>query len=294
MKRRKFISRTIVGSAIAGGTAGLTGQSKAYAQSDQAFTSDNIRFAENLVIERDVPGQPHKGKVLAAIHEHADDIPLGCSGTVAKLIKEGYTGYLIRVTNDMEDPAPTIGQKVANIDLDHQDVGRALGFKKIYDLAYRKHHLDNISIHEITGRLIYLFRMLQVDTVITHDPFMHYDQNPDHMVTANAVKTACWMSSEGADYSEFLQAGLKKKSVREKYYYGAGPRAQYNFTLVNRVVDISSVIDKKVEANLANKIWGPHAGRDFKSIKESLTRGREGQLGRHFGLEYAEAFVHHG
>jgi len=194
----------------------------------------------------------------------------------------------------MEDPAPTLGQKVANIDLDHQEVGRVLGFKKIYNLAYRKHHLDNISIHELTGRLIYLFRMLQVDTVITHDPFMHYDQNPDHMVTANAVKTACWMSSEGADYPEFLQAGLKKKGVREKYYYGAGPNSQYNFTLINRIVDISSVIDKKVEANLANKIWGPHAGKDFKTIKYSLTRGSEGQLGRHFGIEYAEAFVHQG
>jgi hypothetical protein len=42
-----------------------------------------------VVIERPVPGQPH-----------ADDIPLFAAGTVAKLIQEGYTGYLIRMTND--------------------------------------------------------------------------------------------------------------------------------------------------------------------------------------------------
>ena len=215
MERRKFIGRTIAGGAIFGGSFGLTGRSNTYAQSNRTFTSDNIRFAENLVIERDVPGQPHKGKVLAAIHEHADDVPLGCAGTVAKLIKEGYTGYLIRVTNDMEDPAPTLGQKVANIDLDHQEVGRALGFKKIYNLAYRKHHLDNISIHEFTGRLIYLFRMLQVDTVITHDPFMHYDQNPDHMVTANAVKEPAGCLAKVQTIRNFYRPGSRKR-VSEK------------------------------------------------------------------------------
>ncbi|MFC1650333.1 PIG-L deacetylase family protein [Candidatus Latescibacterota bacterium] len=292
MERRKFIGSTLAGGAIFGGYSGLNGSSNAYAQSDQKLTSDNIRFAENLVIERDVPGQPHKGKVLAIIHEHADDAPLGCAGTIAKLIKEGYTAYLIRVTNDMEDPSPTLGRKVAKIDLDHQDVGKALGIKKIYDFAYRKHHLDEISIHELTGRLIYLFRMLEVDTIITHDPWKHYDINPDHTVTANAVRAACWMSNEGADYPEFIQSGLAKKGVKERYYYGVGPMIQYNFTLVNRIVDISSVIDKKVEANLANKNWGPHARSDFKTIKDSLTNGREGQLGRHFGLEYAEAYVY--
>src|ERR1035437_3585739 len=52
------------------------------------------------VIERARTGLPHKGKVLAAIQPHSDDIALICAGTVAKLIQEGYTGYMIRATND--------------------------------------------------------------------------------------------------------------------------------------------------------------------------------------------------
>src|SRR5437870_6104058 len=52
------------------------------------------------VIERNVSGKPHTGKVLAAIQPHADDIPIFAGGTVAKLLNEGYTGYLIRTTND--------------------------------------------------------------------------------------------------------------------------------------------------------------------------------------------------
>src|SRR5256885_1839516 len=52
------------------------------------------------VIERAVSGQPHRGKVLLAIQAHSDDIPLLAAGTVAKLVEEGYTGYLVRGTND--------------------------------------------------------------------------------------------------------------------------------------------------------------------------------------------------
>ena len=51
-------------------------------------------------LERARTGLPHKGKVLAAIQPHSDDVALLCAGTVAKLIQEGYTGYMIRATND--------------------------------------------------------------------------------------------------------------------------------------------------------------------------------------------------
>ena len=53
-----------------------------------------------IPLERSQPGQPHKGKVLAAIQPHSDDIALFSAGTVAKLIAEGYSGYMIRATND--------------------------------------------------------------------------------------------------------------------------------------------------------------------------------------------------
>ncbi|MBL8294864.1 MAG: hypothetical protein JNN08_23665, partial [Bryobacterales bacterium] len=28
-----------------------------------------------VVVEKDLPGQPHKGKVFAAVHAHLDDVP---------------------------------------------------------------------------------------------------------------------------------------------------------------------------------------------------------------------------
>src|SRR5919204_6671386 len=65
--------------------------------------------APRVVLERPVVGQPHKGKVLLAVQAHSDDIPLMASGTVAKLIEEGYTGYLVRATNDDMGDAAGLG-----------------------------------------------------------------------------------------------------------------------------------------------------------------------------------------
>ena len=53
-----------------------------------------------VTVERRQSGQPHKGKVLAAIQPHCDDIPIYAGGLVLKLIDEGYTGYLITLSND--------------------------------------------------------------------------------------------------------------------------------------------------------------------------------------------------
>src|SRR3974390_2502939 len=53
-----------------------------------------------VIVERSLPGKPHSGKVFVAIHAHLDDIPYYCAGTVAKLIQEGYKGYIIRTSND--------------------------------------------------------------------------------------------------------------------------------------------------------------------------------------------------
>jgi len=63
-----------------------------------------------VVVERPVSGKPHQGKVLLAIQAHSDDIPLFAGGLVAKLMDEGYTGYLLRTSND--DKGNAMGNQV--------------------------------------------------------------------------------------------------------------------------------------------------------------------------------------
>lgn len=59
-----------------------------------------LQACADVTFERPTEGMPHKGKVLAAIQAHSDDIPLFAAGTATKLSKEGYKGVLIRTTND--------------------------------------------------------------------------------------------------------------------------------------------------------------------------------------------------
>src|SRR5215813_1531034 len=67
----------------------------------------------SIVLEKAAAGTPHKGKVLALITPHLDDGPIFAAGTIAKLLKEGYTGYLIRTSNDEKDSFDlTLGETV--------------------------------------------------------------------------------------------------------------------------------------------------------------------------------------
>lgn len=232
-----------------------------------AASFQNRIFAgeEELVIERPQSGKPHAGKVLAAIQPHSDDIPLFAGGTVAKLINEGYKGYLIRMTNDDHaGTGNTVGEVIRNNEIDNEAVARALGLEKTYDLYYRNHRMDNISPVEIRARLIFLIRLLKIDTILCYDPWGHYEENPDHYVTAQAVEAARWMAGGRLDYPEHFDAGLMPHTVSEMYYYARGPQ------LVNRIVDIQAVIEKKVDANLANVTQGPagnHGARFYNQLK---------------------------
>jgi LmbE family N-acetylglucosaminyl deacetylase len=223
LHRREFLG--IAAAALAG-----TGQGAALGKGE-------------VVIERSNTDQPHRGKVLALITPHLDDGPIFAGGTLAKLLSEGYTGYFIRTSNDEKDSYHlSLGETVLANERDTARLVKTLGFKKAYDLGYRNHRLDDVSRTELRGRLIFLFRLLKVDTVLSYDPWGHYEENPDHYVTAQAVEAACWMSSGLLDFPEQFDAGLKPHAVSEKYYFARGPQ------LVNRVVDIGPWVAQKTAA----------------------------------------------
>ena len=104
---------------------------------------------EEVVIERPVPGKPHKGKVLLAIQAHSDDVPLDYGGTVAKLMDEGYTGYLLRTSDDSS------GNYEGN-KKDSANIAKFYGMEKAYDFLYPHHRMDSIQIQDFKARLIFL------------------------------------------------------------------------------------------------------------------------------------------
>ena len=301
---RRMLRRRFLGGLVASGTLARW----AWSQQQQ-----QPQVAGRIVLERPSAGRPHQGKVLLALQAHSDDIPLMAAGTVAKLIEEGYTGYLVRATNDDMGDAPglgtpgTIGENVLGNERDTAEVARVLGCKRHFDLNYNNHRMADVSLNELIGRIIFLIRLLKVDTVICWDPWAHDEENPDHYMLARAVEAAGWMAGRAHDFPEHFAAGLEPKTVQDKYYYARRPE-------ITRVVDISKQIDKKVDANRANVAKGPAGhlgsrlraelakrnqrlpllGNDDLSADRNYIRefvmAQSRELGRQYGVEYAEAF----
>jgi LmbE family N-acetylglucosaminyl deacetylase len=263
--------------------------------------------ADGVVIEPAATGTPHTGKVLALITPHLDDGPFFAAGTIVKLLNEGYTGYFIRTSNDEKDSYNlSLGQTVASNESDAPAFLKASGLKQMFDLGYRNHRMDDVARTEIRARLIFLFRLLKIDTIFSYDPWGHYEENPDHYVTAQAVEAACWMAGGHLDMPEHFAAGLKPHSVSEKYYFARGPQ------LVNRAVDIARTFETKLACLRSCRTMVTHMVRDLNdSLAERKLRlpalsgdisaaideftkvsleasGRA--LGRKYGLDYAEAF----
>jgi LmbE family N-acetylglucosaminyl deacetylase len=293
-------------------TAGLACGCSAFLYAQEAQAEES---RPDVFVEREVGGTPHKGKVLLAVQAHSDDIPLMAGGVVAKLVKEGYTGYLLRATNDDMGDAPglgttgSIGDHVLGNERDNAEVARVLGLKRAFDLNYSNHCMGNVPLNELICRLIFLIRLLKVDTVVCWDPWAHDEENPDHVQTARGIEAACWMAGRAHDYPEQLAAGFAPHAVREKYYYARRPE-------INRVVDVSGVVEQLIDANRANRAKGPAGNHGSRLRAELAKRGqklpllgnddvtadrnyirefilaRRRALGKNHGVEYAEAFHH--
>lgn len=261
MKRKDFLQKGVLSSALVGtsllASAFQLENSKDGVQLKKIDGPDLEMDEDKIVVERPLKGKPHKGKVLLAIQAHADDIPLFAGGLIAKLMDEGYTGYLVRTSDDSKGDAE--GNRK-----DSDNIAKYYGMEQSFNLMCNHHQMDNMGIQDLKGRFIFLFRLLKVDTIVCWDPWEHFEENPDHYVTARAVEAARWMAGGSADYPEHFAAGLKPHSPKVRYYFSRTPQR------ANRIVDISNYIDKKVEVNMINVTKGP-AGQGFgKALRDKL------------------------
>lgn len=265
MERRKFITKGVVAGAVLPTVYGALASAPAFGTEATPISRPNVAVPQDgVTVERSLPGRPHEGKVLAVVQPHCDDIALFAAGTVAKLISEGYTGYMIQTSNDdATGIGNTVAEQILNNEISTNATANVMGLKKVYNLGYRNHRMDEYNIQEIKGRLIFLFRLLKVDTVFSYDPWGHYEENPDHYVTAKAVEAARWMAGS-FDYPEHFDI-VQKHTVKERYYFARGPQ------LVNRVVDISDFIDTKVESNVVITSQGP-GGNAGSALRNSLAK----------------------
>jgi LmbE family N-acetylglucosaminyl deacetylase len=303
MKRKEFLQKGLVtsvlaGSAALGSSSGGTGQIDLHQKFPWGYDVDY----DEVKIERAVSGKPHKGKVLLAIQPHSDDIPLSAGGLVAKLMDEGYTGYLCSVSDDSRGEG-----EYAQNRIDNQRIADFYGMKGSFEFLMPHHQMDSVNIQDLKQRFIFLFRFLKVDTIVCMDPWGHYEENPDHYVTGLAAEAARWIAGAN-DYPEHFASGIGPWVPKERYYYSRAKQTN------NLIVDISDYIDKKIEVNLLNAAKGP-AGNNGVKLREKLAKEgkklailegddhtanfnyaknflfeRNKKLGEKYGMKYAEGY----
>ena len=262
----------------------------------------------DVKVVRAASGMPGRGKVFAAVHSTAVDIPLYAAGTCAKLIKEGWTGYLIRVSNDEQTGPGNLFKNILANESDHVTMSHTVGFAELFDLYNRDHCVVEESPIEVRGRLILLLRTLKVNALITCLPTGIDCENPDQWFTTGIASQAAWMAGIPSHYPEHADAGAVPHRVTERWF--AVPPSMP----CNRVVDIGSTMDTKIDAIVACRNMGGAKGSQLRqrlagkgrrlpllgddnhtadrAYVREFTLAPSRTLGEQFGLGYAESFLY--
>ena len=201
---------------------------------------------------------------ILAVGAHADDVEIGCGGTVAQHVKKGdnviilivaessYTDYKGRVlrsieegVNEEENATKVIGAKLIN-----------LGFKT-KNIPYSPESIEAIN------RIIDDYN---IDTIYTH---WYHDTHQDHKRTTQSVLSAGRYVPNILMYEPEYPAGRSYIGFRNQYY-----------------VDIASTFEIKMDALKCHKSQVKKYGVTFLEAVEARARHR----GYEVRSKYAECF----
>lgn len=227
-----------------------------------------------------------KKKTILAIGAHPDDLEFGCSGTVAKLIKEGEDVYYLILTDGSKGSGdPTISsEKLSEIRIAEQnEAAKILGVKEVFFLGLIDGELENtLDLQREIARII---RKIKADTIISMDPTFVYNEkfgfinHSDHRHGAMAVLDASYPAAGNPRFfPELLEENLPPHKVKEVLLMSFGKN--------NFLVDITDTLDLKLKALAAHKSQ-IHNVEDIQNTMKEFAK----QTGKEKKLEYAEGFV---
>lgn len=214
---------------------------------------------------------------------HPDDADYSCSGTVAKLCRDGLEVVYVVVTDGSkgtEDRSITPGQ-LAKMRKDEQvAAGKVLGLKDVVFLGYPDGYLQpSLELRRDVAREI---RRFKPDILITGNPTRTltsdgYLGHPDHFAAAEAALAATYPAArDHLTFPELLAEGLVPHKVREVWVVDAEHP--------NHWVDVSETLETAIKALQA------HASQVDGERAASLLREWRSDAGKPNGMQYAESF----
>jgi len=193
------------------------------------------------------------------ISPHADDAAAFCGATLAKFAEQGWKVVLVRVTDDSKDSFGLSVEETIQANTDElQQVAEILGISEIVELGYETDCLGDVSRVELRAKFVYLFRKYQPYAVFSFDPDGLYENNLDHVVVAEAVDEAFWVSCFDKHHPEHFEEGLEPFSVCERWYFARElPKATH-------AEEVTLQMGKKVDALCTHQTMMSHIFQQYR------------------------------
>lgn len=218
-----------------------------------------------------------KGDVLL-IMAHPDDAELGAGGTIAKWASQArIINYIICTSGNKGTKNFNLSpHQLALIREEEQlEAAKVLGVSGVTFLRYSDGELEpNLYFR---SQLSLLIKNFKPQTIITHDPWLHYQIHPDHRAVGIATIDAIVSARDHLFMPEHMIARVNPHQPLE-LLLTRPEKADF-------IVDISDTMDKKLEAISKHASQLAHFP-DWRSRIESWAS----MLGQKEGMKYGEAF----
>jgi LmbE family N-acetylglucosaminyl deacetylase len=223
------------------------------------------------------PAEVKRALVVAA---HPDDAEFGCGGTAALWSKEGWEFYQLVCTDGSKgsnDPSMSPEELVPLRREEQRAAARREGVKDVFFLDY--HDGELTYSRDLLGDVVRHIRRIKPFAVFTHDPEAiivrdSFVNHSDHRCAGLVAVDAVYPSArDRLNFPEQIEEGLEPHNVKEIYIWGS---EKANFT-----VDISDVVELKIQALLEHKTQFGEGGEFLKFVRERW-RGEDGRYTERF------------
>lgn len=178
-------------------------------------------------------------KKILIIAAHPDDEVLGCFGTVAKLINQGYEAYTLILGE-----GKTSREDIRNVENNTEELNvlnneiisanKIIGIKKVFIESLPDNRFDSVDLLDIVKIISKVKEEVKPDIIFTH---YENDLNIDHQLTYKAVITAT--------------RPMIDECVKEIYSFEVLSSTEWNYPLSfspDTFFDISDTLNLKIDA----------------------------------------------
>lgn len=204
-----------------------------------------------------LPPKTENKRALVSI-AHADDLLLFIGGTVAALVKAGWTVGVVRATDDRWDSYQlSVEETIIKNQNEFNLAMTEIGVSKIYELALPTDQLGDYSEVALRMEFIKIIRQFKPYLTITFDPDSYlYEDNEDHKKVAIAMAEANWASG----FDKHPNAGDKQYPPYlpvAKWYFGrevAKPTHYFDVTKHLPKAITATQLHKTMLTNMAHQV----------------------------------------